>query len=185
MTVGVCTISLSIPGVRSLKEKRGVIKPLVAHIRKEFNVSVAEVEDIAAGRRPGILLDARAPERYRGDAEPLDPKAGHIPGALNAPWTDNVHPDGSWLPPASLRDRWREVLSRAAAGSGEGGGSGDRWAVQPLVVYCGSGVTACANLFALERAGISGAKLYAGSWSDWCSYPHLPVETGESEAAGR
>ncbi len=108
------------------------------------------------------LLDARAPERYRGDVEPLDKVGGHIPGARDYPYTESVDDQGVFK--AGLQP------SLAAAVGG----------VPPdhVIAYCGSGVTACHNILALERAGISGTKLYAGSWSEWSSDPSRPVEKG-------
>ncbi len=108
------------------------------------------------------LLDSRAGERYRGETEPVDPKAGHIPGALSAPFVGNLREDGRFKSTAELRERFREL--------GVVGGEG-------AVVYCGSGVNACHNLLALELAGITDARLYAGSWSDW-SHRDAPVATG-------
>lgn len=102
----------------------------------------------------GLLLDVRAAERYRGDSEPFDPVAGHIPGAINDPLTNNLGPDGRFLPPAALRARLLAVL-----GGVEPAGT---------VVSCGSGVTACHTLLALDVAGLDGAALYVGSWSEWC-----------------
>lgn len=107
------------------------------------------------------LLDARAPERYRGDVEPLDPVAGHIPGALNRPFSANLGPDGRFLPPEALR----------AAFQGLAG-------ARPVVHQCGSGVTACHNLLAMAVAGLPGGALYAGSWSEWCRDPARPVARG-------
>lgn len=107
------------------------------------------------------LLDARAPERYRGDVEPLDPVAGHIPGALNRPFSANLGPDGRFLPPEALR----------AAFQGLAG-------ARPVVHQCGSGVTACHNLLAMAVAGLPGGALYAGSWSEWCRDPARPVVQG-------
>lgn len=114
-----------------------------------------------------LVLDARAPERFRGDVEPIDPRPGHIPGARNAPFTGNL--TGGAAPvlraPGELRRHY------AALGCDE----------REPVVYCGSGVTACHDLLALELAGLRG-RLYAGSWSEWSSDPSLPAETGEGEA---
>jgi thiosulfate/3-mercaptopyruvate sulfurtransferase len=112
-----------------------------------------------------LLIDARAPERYRGDVEPLDPVAGHIPGAVNAFYQDNLSADGTFRPVADLRARFAERLSGTPA---------DR-----TVVYCGSGVTACHDLLALEHAGLQGARLYAGSWSEWIADPTRPVGRGD------
>jgi thiosulfate/3-mercaptopyruvate sulfurtransferase len=105
------------------------------------------------------VVDSRAPERYRGEVEPLDPVAGHIPGAANLPWTDNVDGTGHLKPIEWLKERFAGLASPPAE----------------VIVYCGSGVTACANLMAMEEAGLSGARLYLGGWSDWCSYPENPV----------
>jgi thiosulfate/3-mercaptopyruvate sulfurtransferase len=129
-----------------------------------------------AGRlaRRGALLDARARERYRGETEPIDPVAGHIPGALSAPTTGNVAADGHFLPTAGLRARFAAVA--AVAGVRAGGASpGPRGAL--VGVYCGSGVTAAHEVLALEIAGIP-ASLYVGSWSNWVADPARPVATG-------
>ena len=107
------------------------------------------------------LLDARAGDRYRGKREPIDPKAGHIPGALSAPWNDNLGPDGRFKSPAELRARFAELGADNGA-----------------VTYCGSGVNATHDLLAMEIAGLSGGRLYAGSWSDW-SNRDAPVATGK------
>jgi thiosulfate/3-mercaptopyruvate sulfurtransferase len=111
-----------------------------------------------------LLIDARAPERFRGETEPLDPVAGHIPGARNRPYTLNLNADGTFKHPAFLRAEFGALLA------GE---------PHDLVVHqCGSGVTACHNLLAMEIAGISGTRLYPGSWSEWCADPARPVATG-------
>jgi len=124
--------------------------------------------------RRGALLDARARERYRGDTEPVDPVAGHIPGALSAPTRGNVATDGRFLPTAGLRARFAAVA--AVAGVRAGGASpGPRGAL--VGVYCGSGVTAAHEVLALEIAGIP-ASLYVGSWSNWVADPARPVATG-------
>lgn len=116
----------------------------------------------AVGRSGWRLIDARAPARYRGEIEPLDRVPGHIPGAVNRPFTDNVDAAGTFRPPAGLRADFE-----AAAGGVP---------MDHVICYCGSGVTACHNLLALEHAGLPGAKLYAGSWSEWSSDPSRPVE---------
>ncbi len=106
------------------------------------------------------LFDARAPERYRGETEPVDPKAGHIPGALSRPWKENLRPDGRFKSQSDLRKRFIELGAEHGA-----------------VAYCGSGVTSCHHILAMEIAGIPNARLYAGSWSDW-SRRDAPVATG-------
>ncbi|PIA68170.1 sulfurtransferase [Pseudomonas sediminis] len=111
------------------------------------------------------LLDARALPRFRGEVEPLDPVAGHIPGAQCAVFTDNLGKDGRFLPAAVLRERFDELR-------------GER-PMENLVAYCGSGVTACHNLFAMSLAGYPLAPLYAGSWSEWITDPTRPVATGD------
>ena len=110
-----------------------------------------------------LLVDARAPERFAGRVEPLDTVAGHIPGAVNHPYTANLAADGRFLPPGELRRRWQTL-----------------GAVDPrnIIAMCGSGVTACHNLLSLEVAGLSGAKLYAGSWSEWVRDAERPVARG-------
>ena len=100
-----------------------------------------------------VLIDSREPERYRGETEPIDPIAGHIPGAINYPWQSVTDENGLIRSSEELSDRWHALNSKTE-----------------LLVYCGSGVTACVNLLALTAAGINTGKLYAGSWSDWCSY---------------
>lgn len=128
------------------------------HPRPEM---VLDAEAVAKRPPDTVLVDSRAPERYRGEVEPLDPVAGHIPGAINRNWTESLGPDGRFKPAEAQKERF--------AGT-EG---------KDLIVYCGSGVSAAANLLALEVAGIKTAKLYAGSWSDWVSDPRRPVAKGE------
>ena len=129
--------------------------------------------------RNGTLLDARAQERYRGEVEPLDPVAGHIPGAVSAPTLHNLHPDGRFLPGADLRARFAALGVAAAAEDAEVAtltGSG-----APIRVgsYCGSGVTAAHEVLALAIAGLPAA-LYVGSWSHWVGDPARPVATGSA-----
>jgi len=129
----------------------------------------------AAGlARRGVLLDARAGERYRGETEPVDPVAGHIPGAVSAPTTGNLRGDGRFLPAADLRARFGALGAAALAGPGDDGGAGTAAGVG---CYCGSGVTAAHEVLALAVAG-QRAALYAGSWSHWITDPARPVATG-------
>jgi len=114
------------------------------------------------------LLDARAGERYRGEKEPIDPKAGHIPGALSAPWSENLGPDGRFKSPEALRARFAEL------------GVDDQ---KGAVAYCGSGVNATHDLLAMEIAGLKNGRLYAGSWSDW-SNRDAPIATGKERGSG-
>ena len=123
---------------------------------------------LAAGWRTPqrLLIDARAAERYAGITEPIDAVAGHIPGAVNHPFSLNLAADNTFLPAAELRRRWIERL-------------GGRDAAQ-IVAMCGSGVTACHNLLSLEIAGLPGAALYPGSWSEWIRDAQRPVARGGS-----
>jgi thiosulfate/3-mercaptopyruvate sulfurtransferase len=130
-------------------------------VRSDLTVDVAA---IAKTLRKRILLDARAPARYRGEQEPIDPVAGRIPGALNRFNMDNVRGDGRFKSPDELKREFQQVLGARQAGD--------------VVNYCGSGVAACHNLLALELAGLKGAKLYAGSWSEWLADPSRPREKG-------
>ena len=113
-----------------------------------------------------LLVDARARERFRGDVEALDPVAGHIPGAINRPFTENLAADARFKPAAALAAEFKALT----AGRDPGG----------IVHYCGSGVTACHNLLAMNHAGLYGARLYPGSWSEWCSDPERPVARGDA-----
>jgi thiosulfate/3-mercaptopyruvate sulfurtransferase len=113
------------------------------------------------------LIDARTPERYRGDVEPIDPVAGHIPGALNRFYKENLNADLTLRPAADLA---REFVAMAPTVGSEN-----------FIHQCGSGVTACMNIFAMEFAGLKGSKLYAGSWSEWVSDPLRPVVTKQKD----
>jgi thiosulfate/3-mercaptopyruvate sulfurtransferase len=126
-------------------------------------IPVLTAEEAAALSRRGILLDARAAERYRGDIEPIDPVAGHIPGAVSAPTTDNTGTDGRFLAPEVLAARFAEL------GVTQGSEVG---------VYCGSGVSAAHEALALAVAGVPDVSLYVGSWSEWCGDPSRLVATG-------
>jgi thiosulfate/3-mercaptopyruvate sulfurtransferase len=129
---------------------------------------LATIEEVAGAADPGgslLLFDARAAERYRGENEPVDPRAGHIPGARNLPFSGNLDPATMrYRPAAELRARYE------AAGAGLGA---------DVVAYCGSGVTACHDLLALEAAGLGPGRLYPGSWSQWSNDPDRPAVTGE------
>ena len=129
-------------------------------------IDINDLLDFDAGK-PIVLIDARDPARYRGDTEPIDAVAGHVPGARNLPWVDNLDEDGLFLSPEKLREHYTSVLRGASPGA--------------AVIYCGSGVTACHDLLAMEHAGIGGARLYPGSWSEWCADPARPVETGPEQ----
>jgi len=135
----------------------------IARPRAAMAVSADDV--LAASADPATcILDARAPERYRGEVEPIDKVAGHIPGARNHPFGMSLDSQGRFLAPDALRDSLRTSLDDASA--------------ERAIVYCGSGVTACHVLLALEHAGLRGARLYPGSWSQWSSDPARPVRTG-------
>ncbi len=107
------------------------------------------------------VIDARSPERFRGEGETLDPVGGHIPGAINRFFRDNLDGRGLFKPAESLRAEWLSLL--------------DGQAPETVIHQCGSGVSACHNLLAMERAGLSGSRLYVGSWSEWCADPARPV----------
>ncbi len=130
------------------------------------HAAVLDTAQVAAalGDRSRLLIDARAPERYAGHVEPIDPVAGHVPGAVNHPFAANLTPDGRFAPAARLRALWLERLGGTEPGR--------------AIVMCGSGVTACHDLLALEAAGLPGAALYAGSWSEWIRDPARPVARG-------
>lgn len=123
--------------------------PFIEHFRK---------------RSDGALIDARNAERFNGVNEPVDPVAGRIPGAVNRFWQHNLDPDGLFKQPDQLRKEFLEIIGSTPAGQ--------------TVHMCGSGVTACHNIFAMELAGLNGSRLYPGSWSEWCSDPTRAVATG-------
>jgi thiosulfate/3-mercaptopyruvate sulfurtransferase len=133
-------------------------------------VSTAELERAVRGGTlasgAAMLVDARAADRFAGENETIDPVAGHIPGARNHPFARNVDAHGRFLPAAQLRERWATTLGAGAARPAT------------VIAMCGSGVTACHNLLALEIAGLGGAQLYAGSWSEWIRSPERPVARG-------
>lgn len=121
-----------------------------------WRLPMADADEVDALRRDPArrLLDVRSAERWRGENETLDPMAGHIPGSLNLPWNDNLESDGRFKSPEALRAQYEALLGDTPP--------------ERLAVHCGSGVTACHTLLALEVAGLPGASLYVGSWSEWC-----------------
>lgn len=132
---------------------------------------VVDADGAAALARDGVLLDARAGARYRGETEPVDPRPGHVPGAWNVPAAGNVGPDGRWLSAGELAGRF------LATGAGSG--------AAPVGAYCGSGINACALVLALEESGVTApaapAALYPGSWSEWSTDPDRPAATGDRD----
>ncbi|MGB5670638.1 MAG: rhodanese-like domain-containing protein, partial [Sedimenticolaceae bacterium] len=129
-------------------------------------VSTAMLErQLSEGGDGVLVMDARTSERFRGDAEPIDPVAGHIPGAINLPLQQNLNSDGSFKSAAQLRKIYTGALGKRAP--------------VEVAAMCGSGVTACHNLLAMELAGLRGGRLYAGSWSEWIRAPGRPVATGD------
>ena len=142
-----------------------------AHFQSGFELRAPLVRLVDAnavraqlGQTSQVLIDARAPARFRGEIEPLDPVAGHIPGALNRPFAMNFDPDGRFKTFAHLKAEFEALLAGRPANS--------------VVHQCGSGVSALPNMIAMELAGLKGTALYAGSWSDWCSDPERPTATG-------
>jgi thiosulfate/3-mercaptopyruvate sulfurtransferase len=156
---------------RWLREKRPVSKEVPAPRAGSFvpKPRLGAIVDAAFVERfredaSVRLVDARAAARYSGEQETLDPVAGHVPGAVSRFWQRNLEPDGRFKEPGELREELLDLLEGAAP--------------EKSVHMCGSGVTACHNLFALELAGLGEARLYPGSWSEWCSDPARPVATG-------
>ncbi|MDQ7743984.1 sulfurtransferase [Hydrogenophaga pseudoflava] len=139
--------------------------PVPAAGRFELQPSLARTRDAqviarSLGQPDQVLVDARAAARFRGEIEPLDPVAGHIPGALNRPFTDNIGPDGRFKPAAELRADFERLLAGRDPAA--------------VVHHCGSGVSAIPNLLAMEIAGLGRTALFPGSWSEWCNTPGLP-----------
>lgn len=131
-------------------------------------VAVVDAQQVAAtlNSKDRMLLDARLPERFRGEIEPIDPVAGHIPGACNRPWQHNLNPDLTFKSPAVLRAEFDALL--------------EAHSVHAVTHQCGSGVTASHNVFAMELAGLHGSSLYAGSWSEWIADPARPIAVGNA-----
>lgn len=132
----------------------------------------------AHGAAARVVIDARAADRYRGENETIDPVGGHIPGARNRFFKDNLGADGRFKDAAQLQAEWAPLLAGVAGMAGLAGANAVPQPAQQAIMQCGSGVTACHNLLALEVAGLPGAALYPGSWSEWCADPARPVATG-------
>lgn len=146
----------------------GSARPRPGQYRARFDVRQVISTAVLAARLANagtVLIDARARERFRGEVEPLDPVAGHIPGALNRPYIENLSPDALFKPASVLHADFERLLAGRSPSD--------------AVLMCGSGVTACHNLLAMEHAGLGGASVYAGSWSEWCSDRHRPVARGD------
>ncbi len=140
-------------------------RTFVSRVRGEFAVTAEEV--LARLHSPGLrLVDVRSGERYRGEQEPIDPVAGHIPGAVNAPYMEMLDAEGCFWSPQKLRGRFQTALGDTPP--------------EQAIFYCGSGVTAAHELLAFAHAGLGNGRLYAGSWSDWITDPNRPRATGES-----
>ncbi|MDF2628793.1 MAG: 3-mercaptopyruvate sulfurtransferase [Symbiobacteriaceae bacterium] len=120
---------------------------------------VAAMEEVRNRPAEQVVVDARSAARFAGAPDPLDAKQGHVPGAVNRFWGDNLNPDGTWKSPAELAERFAGLPGP-----------------ERLIHHCGSGVTACANLLAMAAAGLEHGRLYVGSWSDWCTWDENPVE---------
>ncbi|HET9779724.1 MAG TPA: sulfurtransferase [Propionibacteriaceae bacterium] len=151
--VGLPTVSgLSAPAARG---------DFIAHSGQRPQLAGTEISARLGRPDAPTLIDVRTPERYAGANEPIDPVAGHIPGALNLPWALNAHADGRFRSPAEIAKAYAEA-----------GGN------QDAVLYCGSGITATHSLLALESAGLGATALYPGSWSDWITDPSRPIATG-------
>lgn len=146
---------------RSLVTEVPELVPAVFNIDLRDGVATAAEVEANLEKNEFVLVDARAPDRFRGENETLDPVGGHIPGARNRCFRDNLDEQGGFQSAAELRQQYLALLAGAEPAQ--------------TVMYCGSGVTACHNLLAMEIAGLPGARLYAGSWSEWCSDPARPV----------
>jgi thiosulfate/3-mercaptopyruvate sulfurtransferase len=141
------------------------VKPTTfrAYLDESAWLNAVQVQNSLA-QKAICLIDARTPERYRGEQEPIDPVAGHIPGALNRAFQLNLDSNGLFLPAEQLREQFKQLIGTSAP--------------EQVVHYCGSGVTACHNLLAMEYAGLTGSKLYAGSWSEWIRNKNRSIAKG-------
>lgn len=159
-------VSSDVPAVTSNATSRA----FVAHVQPDMTVNAASLEQLLSAPTPAVqLLDARSPDRYRGENETLDPVGGHIPGALNHFFRLNLGADGRFLPAEQLRAQFAHILGGTSANA--------------LVHQCGSGVTACHNVLAMTHAGLAAGRLYPGSWSEWCADPSRPMVRGATDSA--
>jgi len=151
---------------RPLTDEKPLIEPgnFTAQLRDDAWVDCAFVEDCLGGS-PHTLVDARGEDRFAGERDPLDPVKGHIPGAINRPFEDNLDLAGNFLSAGELREEFEELLGDTPP--------------QQVIHTCGSGVTCCHNLLAMEIAGLSGSRTYIGSWSEWITNPAHPIAVGE------
>lgn len=147
----------------STELQRRDARVFVPRVREQARVDAEQVLAHLA-RHDALLVDARAPARYRGEIEPLDAVGGHLPGALNRPLTANLDERGGFRTPELLRAEFEQLLAGVAS--------------EQVIHYCGSGVGSCHNLLAMELAGLHGSRLYPGSWSEWAADPSRPVERG-------
>ncbi|HVG05871.1 MAG TPA: sulfurtransferase [Burkholderiaceae bacterium] len=149
-----------------LSSRQAPEKPRGDFAASDSLVALATVRDVlqSLDRCDRMLIDARTAERYRGEQEPIDAVAGRIPGAFNRPWQQNLNPDQTFKPAHELRSDFDALLASRNA--------------DQVTHQCGSGVTACHNVFAMELAGLPGSALYGGSWSEWIADPSRPVATG-------
>ena len=154
------------------REGRPVTAEIPSFARADFNARrvgpVIDAQTVAASlaQRSLLLIDARGRERFRGDLEPIDPVAGHIPGSINRPYLDNLTAEGTFKPAGTLRAEFDALIAPRSPAA--------------VVHTCGSGVSACHNLLAMEHAGIGGTRLYAGSWSEWSADPARPIARGDA-----
>ncbi|WP_284645558.1 sulfurtransferase [Paenibacillus silviterrae] len=146
----------------TVEQPQPAVRRLAPRIREEALAAVEDVRSVVQGKRRATLVDSRDANQYLGLEAPFDPVAGHIPGALNFFWKDGLHKDGTWKPVEALQEHFAGLPKD-----------------EEIIVYCGSGISATPNVLALREAGFSRVRLYAGSWSDWISYPEHPTTTTE------
>jgi thiosulfate/3-mercaptopyruvate sulfurtransferase len=156
-------LAAGVPTERGARE----VAPRPPYPVRAWSLPTADIDEVAAAAadKARLVLDVRTAARYRGDEEPFDPIAGHIPGAKNLFFGENLGADGRFLPADALREKYQERFAGVPP--------------ENVIVHCGSGVTACHTLLALEQAGLAGAKLYVGSWGEWCRNEDRPRATGD------